>query len=258
MAIRKQNRTLLILVVFILLILGYVLFREGKLNSLFGMQSDTESNSDENKASGQDQMGDQLKDQNGELGNQDQAPVAANELENNEMQKSFKQILVGMAECLDIKSPQASGPIAVQVETLFQQFQGELGPVSHQADRWMNWSLRNREGKERRLRLEITENDEGKIGRELHYFAVDRDGQPEPLEIEAEKANNPSDETVSQMLKEGEVFYKERAAFALFPGGERLEYVEKNGELSEIEFIRGEKYYRCQDLKSQDSCQCSN
>lgn len=243
MAIKKQNRTLLILVVFTLLALGYVLQREGKLAMLFGLGEDEVSGSSEKK-SAQDQMGDQV----GQA-----SPAEAQKTEN---QKAFAQILGDLSECLDIKSPEASIKAAVQVETLIQQFQGELGPITHQADRWMNWHLRNRDGKERRLRLEITENDEGKIGRELHYYAVDREGQPAPIELERERSNNPSDEIVNQMLKEGEVFYKERAAFATFPGGERLEYVEKDGELSEIEFIKGEKFYRCNNLKARESCQC--
>ncbi len=251
MAIKKQNRNLLILVVFTFIVLAF----------LFGLRNEDEVSETKNTISSQEQMGDQMSDQMGEPG---EIPAQAqrdsdspDESQKVERQKMFGQILLGLAECLEIKSPEATGQAAVQVETLLQQFQGELGPVSHQADRWMDWSLKTRDGKERRLRLEITENDEGKVGRELHYFAVDRDGQPEPIEIDSEKANNPSDEVINQMLKEGEVFYKERAAFALFPGGERLEYIEKDSVLSEIEFIKGEKYYRCHDLKARESCQCA-
>lgn len=248
MAIKKQNRTLLILVVFSLVVLAILL----------RLKQDDDILDPKEVISSQEQMGDQMSDQMGSIPDQSQVDSdSPDEGQKIEKQKTFGQILLGLAECLEIKSPEATGQAAVQVETLLQQFQGELGPVSHQADRWMDWSMRIRDGKERRLRLEITENDEGKIGRELHYFAVDRDGQPEPMEIDFEKANNPSDEIINQMLKEGDVFYKERAAFALFPGGERLEYIEKDGELSEIEFIKGEKYYRCHDLKARESCQCA-
>lgn len=243
MAIKKQNRTLIIFVIVTLVILGYVLNREGKLADLFGIGEVKEEGLDR-PASDQDSMGDQVGGSSVD---------AAQRIEN---QKAFAQILGDLSECLDIKSPEASGEAPVELETLLQQFQGELGPINHQSDRWMNWHLRNNEGKERRLRLEITENDEGKIGRELHYFAVDRDGQPLPIEIEPEKANNPSDDIVNQMLKEGEVFYKERAAYVVFPGGERAEYVEKNGELAEIEFVKGEKFYRCNNLKARENCQC--
>ncbi len=243
MAINKQNRTLLIFVVVTLVILGYVLTKEGKLGSLFGL-GEVQGEGLDRITSDQDQMGDQV------------GGISADEAQKVENQRAFAEILGDLSECLDIKSPEASVTAAVDLETVMQQFQGELGPVNHQADRWMNWHLKNAEGKERRIRLEITENDEGKVGKELHYFAVDREGQPLPIEIETEKANNPTDEVVNQMLKEGEVFYKERAAYAIFPGGERLEYVEKNGELAEIEFVKGEKFYRCNNLKARENCQC--
>lgn len=243
MAIKKQNRTLIIFVVVTLVILGYVLTKEGKLKSLFGIGEVQEEGLDR-PDSGQESMGDLV------------GGSAEGEVQKVENQKAFAQILDDLSDCLDVKSPEASIEAPVELETLLQQFQGELGPVNHQADRWMNWHLRNSEGKERRLRLEITENDEGKIGKELHYFSVDLEGQPMPIEIDQEKANNPSDDVVNQMLKEGEVFFKERAAYVVFPGGERVEYVEKNGELAEVEFVKGEKFYRCNNLKARENCQC--
>lgn len=246
MALKKQNKTLLIFVIFTLLILGYLLFREGKL----GTQRESlepEVTESETAVQSQEQMGDPILAVQGENGG---------ELDLTASARVFTQILGDLAECLEVKSSEILSNSPIQIETVIQAFQSELGPVSHQADRWMIWSLKTPEGKETRLKLEITENDEGQIGKELYYFAIDRDGQAEPLELDPEKANNPSDEIISELLKTGEVFYKERAAFALFPGAERVEYVEKEGELAELEFFRGEKSFRCRDLKSRESCQC--
>jgi hypothetical protein len=120
----------------------------------------------------------------------------------------------------------------------------------------MEWHLRTPEGHERRLRLEITENDEGKVGRELHYFNLSSEGQSNPVELEPDKSGNPTDDVINQMLKEGEVFYKEKAAMAFFPNGERVEYVEKNGDLSEFEFFKENKQFRCHDVLVPESCQC--
>jgi hypothetical protein len=120
----------------------------------------------------------------------------------------------------------------------------------------VNWHLRTPEGQERRLRLEITETDEGKIGRELHYFSVGANGQLNPIELEQDKANNPSDDVISEMLKEGSVFSKERAAVAFFPNGDHIEYVEKDDELSEIVYYKESPRFQCPSVKMPQNCQC--
>ncbi len=243
MAIKTQNKTLGVFALITLIILALVLFREGKMTSFLSSKNSELAEKDASLVK-QEQMGDQVNS------------GAGDDLKMTESQKNFAQIVGDLSDCLDIKSSNEASKAAVQIETLIQRYQGELGPVSHQSDRWMNWHMRNPEGKERRLRLEITENDVGKIDRELHFYSVDREGLPVPIEIDAVKSRNPSDEVINQMLKEGEVFHKERAAFVVFPGGERLEYVEKNGLLSEIEFIKNERIFRCNNLEARENCQC--
>ncbi|GIL16642.1 MAG: hypothetical protein BroJett040_03930 [Oligoflexia bacterium] len=169
--------------------------------------------------------------------------------------KNFWGIISDMQDCVDVRGQPISEDTPIGFEPLMQSLQSELGPGT-QADLWMNWHLRWKDGSEKRLRLEIIESDEGKAIRELHLFAVDKEGLPIPIELPAEKSINVTDEVISQMLKEGDVYYKEKAGVLLFPTGDRLEYVEKNGILSELEFIRGDKIYKCTNLKSKESCQC--
>ena len=249
MLTRKHNRTLLIFVVVVLLILGWVLFREGKLkdvtdpaNSPSSVGAPAETSAGD--ASLQDQMGDQVKP----------APTISEPA--SEKQKVFAEIRADLLDCLAIRGSNVDDSSPQSLETLLKTIQPDWGPVVHQSDRWMNWQLRTPEGKERRLRLEIIELEDSKVSRELHYYSVDRDGQPMPIDIGDSKSMNPNDEIINQMLKDGEVTEKERAAYVEFGSGERVEYLEDNGDLSEIEVIKAGRSYRCNTLKARESCQC--
>jgi len=243
MAIKKQNKTLLIFITVVLAVLGYVLLKEGKIKN--PLSSEVSNESPAIDVTGQDPS------QFGEVLNPSQQIDAS-----REDRIAFAQIISDMSECMEIPAAEANGEDAIVLETLLTKFQSELGSPSEQSDRWMNWHLRTPEGKERRLRVEVTESDDGKVGRELHFYAVDRDGNPIPLEVPPEKVNNPTDNVINEMLKEGEVFFKERAAYVQYPNGERIEYIEKDGLLSEVEFIKGERFYRCANLKARENCQC--
>jgi len=242
-AIKKQNKTLLIFITVVLAILGYVLLKEGKIRNPLSIAGSAESPAVE--------VTEQDPSQFGEVLNPNQQRDAS-----REDRIAFAQIISDMSECMEIPAADANGDDPIVLETLLTKFQSELGSPSEQSDRWMNWHLRTPEGKERRLRVEVTESDDGKIGRELHYYAVDRNGNPVPLEIPQDKMTNPTDTVINDMLKEGEVFFKERAAYAQYPNGERIEYLEKDGILSEIEFIKGDRFYRCANLKARENCQC--
>ncbi len=243
MAIRRHNRTIWTLAGVIFLLVLVFLFRDGRLEHLFNSEQDKPKETTE-ATSSEEQFGDKVSE------------MMQDTSQNVESKKKFALALDKMGACFQMAGTTGTDLPILQIESLYQRFQNELGPVAHQADRWMNWHLRTPDGRERRLRLEITESDEGHIGRELHYFSVSRDGQPSPLELEPGQADNPTDEVINQMLKEGEVFYKERAAVSFFPNGEHVEYTEKNGDLSEIEFFKESKQFRCSDILVPENCQC--
>lgn len=242
MAIRKQNHVLLIFVAVILIVLGFSLAREGKFAK---HQEVTPSTTTEPAAKS-----------SGVSANSPASGETLTEAQQTEKQKAFAQIEGDLAECFGYKigEPNASSPVSL--DSLLLQFQSELGPVAHQTDKWVDWHLRTPDGDEKRLRLEISENDDGTIRKELHYYAMGRGDQPVPVELDPSQAVNPSDQVLNDMLREGEVFLKEQAGSVVFPSGERLDYVEKNGDLSEIEFVKGEKFFQCQDLSHREECQC--
>lgn len=244
MAIRKQNAALLSFIVIVLAGLGYVLVKEGKLSQFYSQENEEQVATEVEATESQEALGDQIDSASGN------GPGTI------EKQKTFSVILDDLGDCLSIKgNPAEATPISI--ESIVSLYQSELGVSNGQSDRWMNWHLRNRDGKEKRLRLEVTEDETGRSQKILHYYSVDRAGQPTAIDLDDSRRENPSDDTITTMLREGEVFYKDRAGYVTFPGGERIEYVEKNGELAEIEFIKGESFFRCGDLNSRENCQCT-
>lgn len=237
----KQNRALGFLFIFAILILGLILFRAGKLNT-----NETPAILLEDKGS-QELMGDPI---------QESEPNPAKELKLSEEQKSFLETLKLMSDCLELKTELPMQVDSVSLDVLLKLYQIELGqPLV--SDRWISWHMHSKEGQERRLKLEVIENDEGRMVRELHLFAVDKDNVPIPLDIGQEKVKNPTDEVLSQMLKDGDVFFKEKAGSGIFPNGDRLEFIERNSILSEFELLKNDKTFRCSSLKvPKETCQC--
>jgi|SRR6185312_7180557 len=244
MAIRKQNRALLIFVAVILIGLGFFLFRDGKLTK-----------HDHDKTNPTVVTEPTEKNITSDFQEQPESEVNS-ESQRVEKQKAFAQIVGDLADCFGYKIGEPNSSAPVSLDSFLQQFQSELGPVAHQTDKWVDWHLRTEDGDEKRLRLEISENDDGTIRKELHYYAMGRGGEPVPVELTPAQSVNPSDQMLNDMLREGEVFLKEQAGSVVFPNGERLDYVEKNDELSEIEFVKGEKFFQCQDLSHREQCQC--
>jgi hypothetical protein len=240
---KQQNRTLVFVFVFVIGVMFVVLTKTGVLKldpQEKSVEIETEADATLPEPS-QEAMGDKLEDGSQNLSDE---------------QKIFSIVLDDMTRCFDIKNASGPGPVPVQVDALMNAIQPDMGPSLSQGDRSMSWYLKNKEGVERRLRLEISETEDGKLIRSLKYFAVDRDGLPIEMPLAPDRKDNPSDEVLNSMLKEGDVFYKEKAAYAIFSGGSRLEFIEKNGFLSEIEFQKGSRFFRCQNLKAREACQC--
>lgn len=253
MAIKKQNKALLIFILLVLLSLFIVLSREGKINHQGLMDtfvgsdtSNTVSVSEGDPSNVLSEFGDPVEKMNGAQIDQ--------ETINNRV--AFVQIIEDLGECLNLKPSVLPEDSPVGIETLVVSLQTELGPPSQQYDRWMNWNYKTSQGLERRLRLEVIESDAGVMARELYNYALDRQGNAVPIDLPESMAVNPSDEVISDVLKGSEVYLKERAALVIFPAGERVEYLEKNDKLSEIEFSKGDSFFRCSNLTARENCSC--
>lgn len=170
--------------------------------------------------------------------------------------KNFYQSLELMVQCLKLPPQDIAKETPPVIESIVLLLQGPMGPVVGTSDRWLEWILLTREKKNKKYRLEITETDEGKIGRELHAF-VGALNTWNPEDISDDISNNPNDQIIEDLLKEGEVVSKSKAGVSLFPNGSRLEFIEVNGELEQIEIFDEDNQFGCKDIRSPETCICN-
>ena len=234
----KQNRAIIFLFIISLVLAGVIVIRSGYL--------DSPSPASESSIVSQESMGEVLSGQRKSNG-----AVAVDD------NKNIVQAMKMMADCLKLQS-QASDNISATADSLLSYLKNEWGTYET-SDQWMEWHFYNKDGAERRLRLEVSENDSGVRGRELHVFAVDKDGNSVAIEQETINSQNPSDDVINGILKDGDVFLKEKAAAAIFPKAENIFYVEKNGALDSIDVHQGEKTFHCSTFKNvKDGCRCDS
>lgn len=170
--------------------------------------------------------------------------------------RMFAQVMDEMRDCLDLSRGGGATDAPVSVETLTNQLQGDFGTAASQGDRWYSWKLKTPGGEERLLRLDYFEDEMGNPQREMHYFSMRSETDVFPIDIPPDKSLNPAEGYVEQLLGDGQVNYSEKAKYSIFPSGERVDFVEKNGKLAEIEVTKGERFFRCDSVKDRQSCHC--
>lgn len=177
-------------------------------------------------------------------------------LRKSQEQVIFAEILNSLKDCLQLEKIEVPNQVPLSIEGLLTILQPELGPPIRQEDQSMIWHLRSHEGRVRQIRLEVSEDENGHSIKQLKYFAVDREDQPIPMQISTAQSVNPSDEVIQTFLKEGNVFFKEKSGFINFAGGEKIDFLETDGVLSQIEANFNGASFSCRNLISSDSCAC--
>ncbi len=184
----------------------------------------------------------------------DEIPV---EVKRDQSEK-FEEVLREINSCLKMQLK----PQIPKTENLLNQLLAalaqELNEPTLQVDRWNSWRLLMPDGNEKEYRLEVVESDDGKVRRELYAFVFDQGGQLIPTELDGELALNPKIEQLSALLNEGQVIVKGKAGSNVYSGGERLDFVESNNELKEIEVSKFNQLLKCELIEMRKSCQCLN
>lgn len=172
-------------------------------------------------------------------------------------QMVFSSVIVQLASCLGLKKSLVPKSVEVRIQDLMELLRADLGEAQL-VERWKEWKFKTSSGYDRQLRLETTEDDGGRLGSELHFFGIDKSGNAFPMELDPDEINNPNKQVVDRILQQGKVFYNEVASAALFVGGERLEFIEKNAKLREIEFLKADRVFRCKDVLAPKTCSCTD
>lgn len=171
------------------------------------------------------------------------------------VQDQFAKHLLELEKCLQIKvgETQISPTAQNLVKTLATAF-GE--PVTTNED-WSNTILIDKEGREKRIRLEVEAIDESKTQRVMAIFIVDEEGIPQKLDIPLEHSITPSEALIASYQSDGDVKVREF--------GWRLEYntpvdvflIQRNDALTDLEISQEDKSFNCRSLHSANSsCQC--
>jgi hypothetical protein len=234
---KRQNRTLIIIFAFVLGLLGYVVQKVGVLPPPVTEVANS-------KASlSQDALGE---------------PIAATEegRKQNEISKNFNSNVSTMFQCLGLKTPNLPKDIKINSDTIIKLLEQEWGLSTIQGDHALTWSLKMPDGVERRIRIEITENEEKVVQKEMKFYIVNKEGISIPVDVPEEKRINPSDQTIDQLIKEGEVTQKERLSFTKFQNGGLFESLERDENPSEVSIQLQEKIIRCPDIKTAEPCDC--
>ncbi len=172
-------------------------------------------------------------------------------------QMIFSSVLVQMVNCLGFSKVKIPSLVAVNIQDLMNLVGPEVGKAQL-VERWREWRFNAQGGSQRKVRLETTEDDSGRSGKELHYFVKDRSGSDVPMELPPEQVANADESTVKALIGDSAVTFREVASAALYEAGERLEFIEKNGQLREIEFLKMDRVFKCQNVVDPKSCTCTD
>lgn len=135
-------------------------------------------------------------------------------------------------------------------------FQSIFGSIVFDNQEWYDTYLTLSNGEQRQIRIayEMTEDDE--YVKRLTYTAYGADGTIIPVEIPAEKLENPDEGYIASLELEGDVTLKQSAHRIYFRDNTEIFAVEKNGIVSDLEISKDGKVFRCQNLTS-SAPQCS-
>lgn len=169
---------------------------------------------------------------------------------------NFEPRLREIGQCLEIHNSLNENPKPTFSE-LQSSLASSLGELVETAMDWKNVHITLPNGEKRRLRIEVESSGEEAVHRQLQYYSVDAENLPVPIDLPSEQASNPTDTFIASLENEGEITMQEVAYRGVYTQGAELFYVEKNGELSEIEMSYRGKSVRCLDLnKDRANCTC--
>ncbi len=187
------------------------------------------------------------------MGDAIQQTVVSGSLED---QKKFIEIYNRMIACLGAKNISAPAQTDLKIDSFVQSLKPEFGEVDAEAMKWKSWFFKTSDGFERRIRLETIEADDGQPSQELHLYGVNSNGETSPIEIDQEEVSAPTEENALKIIGTANVFYKEYSRGYFFKDKSKLDVVEKNGFIGEFEVDLRDHTFRCQSIKSADSCAC--
>lgn len=169
---------------------------------------------------------------------------------------NFSPRLQEIGQCLEIHNS-LNDNARPTLEELQSSLFSSLGEVIETSLDWKNIHINLPNGEKRRIRIEVEADGEGAVRRQLQYYSVDTENLPVLIHLPPEQTENPTDTFIASLENEGQITLQEEARRGVYFQGAEIYYVERNGDLSEIEMNYRGKNVRCQDLNNERAnCNC--
>ncbi|RYZ80169.1 MAG: hypothetical protein EOP04_26380 [Proteobacteria bacterium] len=169
---------------------------------------------------------------------------------------NFGQRLQEIGDCIKVANTlnESAQPTLSELQA---SLRSNLGDFTSTSMEWKTVHMTLPSGEKRRLRIEVDVDSDQALSRRAQYYSVDADGLTTPIPLSPEQEINPTDTFIAGLESDGEVTVLEEAHRGFYPGGVELYYVERNGQLSEIEINYQGKSSRCEDMEKPEShCRC--
>lgn len=172
--------------------------------------------------------------------------------------ENFKNHLNKVLECIEPgkKSGLMAG-VPPSFDNMIQVFNDNYGQYVVSLEDWTQSDLKMADGTLRRVRVDTTYIGQASPERRISVFGLDAQGYPQPVDIDAEKAQNPEDEFIKSFMVGSEPVLIEKSERVYFQNGEELILVERDGRVESMTFTGNGKTATCSGLDKEDSnCQC--
>ena len=172
--------------------------------------------------------------------------------------ENFKNHLNKVLECVESgKKTGLIAGVAPSFDNLLQVFNENYGQFVVSLEDWTQADVKLADGTLRRVRVDTTYIDQASPERRISVFGIDQQGYPQPVDLDAEKAQNPDDEYINSFLIGSEPVLNEKSERVYFQNGEELILIERNGRVESMTFTGNGKTATCSGLDVEDSnCQC--
>ncbi len=169
--------------------------------------------------------------------------------------KLLQEEIQKMSECLEIQVDPLDPNEDINIATLNQSLQKDLGEALMEEEDWNSTDIRTSSGELRRIL--VTSRDADQRRERVVRYSAFREGQEVELGLSSEQTENPSETFLASLEKDGEVFAKSYAKKIFYASGDVLSVVEKDGKVFSWNISHNGKGFSCSDADGAKlKCQC--
>ncbi|MNL37069.1 hypothetical protein D3C87_1591900 [compost metagenome] len=165
--------------------------------------------------------------------------------------EQFNQV----TKCLDVDA-QNFETEDMRPEKFVAKMQETFGGITMKSEDWSRRRIRMKSGEERSIRIELDENDEGKVVKKLTYYGSASESPESVLPISREQTDNPSETLIASLVSDGELLATEKSYTLYFNNGPQATYLERDGVVVGFHFDLNGKSFQCENMDRQGQCTC--